>query len=377
MRVGSIGYATCQGLGVLLRSFYDHGIVTDVFILEHSRHPTQWEWYPETTPRCSTRQMDGRAMRKFCSEMDVMLFFETPFDWSLVEYCRQRGVKTVLVPMYECSLQRPPAQFDEYWCPSLLDLRYFCNSPERVTDTSSVEPFSTCFRHDGGGLSWFTTVPVEVEWKQRHTAKVFVHNSGHGGLKGRNGTRELVEGLRHVKTSPTVIIRSQSPIDETILGEVGLARDLSAERDTEGRRKYEFKVNNVSVLLQIGTWSQKELYSDGDVFIFPEKFNGLSLPLQEARAAGMLVICGDRFPMNQWLPTEPLIPVERTVKNRIGPPYMEFDEAVIDPRVIAEKIDEFYGQDIHEYSQDGLAWAKRMSWDVLGPKYKALLEELK
>ena len=149
------------------------------------------------------------------------------------------------------------------------------------------------------------------------------------------------------------------------------------------------------------------------MFVFPEKFNGLSLPLQEARAAGMLVLATDRFPMNTWLPremkagcvrcgsqslrlgdigegercfcnscnhmmkaehlgskTSTLIPVESYNRTCVSPRCLEFDEAVLFPRKIAERIDSLYGKDISAYSESGREWAKTMSWEVLGPRYK-------
>lgn len=383
MRVGAIGYACNSGLGILAKSYYDAKVVTDFFIVEHSRHPTQWDWYPPGTPHCPIRQLDkyGRDLRQFVRGLDVLLCFETPFYWEIVHYARLSGVKTVLMPMYECSLTNPPARFHEYWCPSLLDLRYFAD-PDDYTDRAT--PF-TAYKGQGGSVARFTPVPVEgVPWRQRTEARVFVHNAGHGGLKGRNGTKELVEALPLVKSPATFLLRSQS-------------RDEWLEEELA-------KVSSkVDVHYSSGTIRQEDLYTEGDVFIFPEKFNGLSLPLQEARAAGMLVMATDRFPINTWLPNKvrlpfteakhaategsiatmewqyanPLILPDDFKKNRIGPPYMEFDEAVISPKDIAEKIDEWYGQDMTAYSQSGREWAETMSWEGLAPKYEALLRELK
>lgn len=373
LRVGTVNYACQSGLGILTKSFYDAGIVTDMFIVEHSRHPTCWEWYPQTTPRCPARELDGyaRGLRRFVDDLDVLFCFETPFYWPVVDYAKSRGVKTVLMPMYECSLTNPPATFDEYWCPSLLDLRYF--SEMHMPEGEQVPPFEAC-HGVYGSVSRFTPVPVKVEWRQRTEARVFIHNAGHGGLKGRNGTRELLHAMRYVKSDVRLVIRSQESLGDVL--------NASYPKTT----------------IQEGTLdSPWKNGGSGDVFIFPEKFNGLSLPLQEARASGMLVMATNRYPMNSWLPTEvptpsgavdllsgpegdilnPLIPVVTTVRNRIGPPYMEFDEVTINPRMIAEKIDEWYGRDISVYSSQGKEWAKSMSWETLGPKYRTLLEDLK
>lgn len=364
LRVGSFVYATDQGLGILAKSFYDAGVVTNVMVIRHGRHTTHDDWYPaarQVTDLRNPRQR--RDMEEFAKSMDTMLFFETPFHWPVIDVCRRARVRTALMPMFECEPQVLPAQPDVFINPSLLDQRYY---PSGV----------------------FISVPVNYRWRQRTRARVFVHNAGHGGLKNRNGTAELLEALwlcdclKGATTSAECIIRYQGNLPDT-----------GPRGDFAGKLQWRH-----------GTVDYDTLYEEGDVFVFPEKFNGLSLPLQEARAAGMLVMCGDRFPMNTWLPRHvhnrdddacplndpetycnpvvsgldctcpgPLIPVAGYRKNRIGPPYNEFDEAVFDPRQIAATIDAWYDKDITDYSYQGKLWAEQNSWAKLKPKYMEVL----
>ena len=335
MKVGSLVYATDQGLGILAKSFFDHGVVTDVMVVRHGRHPTH-DWYPGA-PVLGSLEFSAQV-RDFVTEMDAMLFFETPFIWQLMDHCRNvAGCPTALMVMHEC-LHRNVWQHtpDLFLCPSLLDANLFAYKHKHV----------------------YLPVPVEVPWRQRQRAEVFVHNSGWGGLKGRNGTRELLQAMTMVKTPAKLVLRSQQPLDL-----IGGGWDRPREKG--------------QIDFRIGTQLYASLWDEGYVFVFPEKFNGLSLPLQEARAAGMLVMCGDRFPMNQWLPKEPLIPVAGYNRDqRIGPPYQPFDEAIIRPEDISAKIDEWYGRDISEYSLQGKAWAETMSWERIKPEYVRVLEEL-
>lgn len=339
MKIGTINYATDQGLGILVKSFVDAGVVTDIMVVRHGRHHTHDEWYPGA-PHLSDLRSPGQreAAKAFCKSVDVLLFFETPFLWELIPYCREIGVKTFLMPMYECEPEKLPYHPDHIINPSLLDQQYY---PQGV----------------------FIPVPVEYPWKQRTKAEVFVHNAGHGGLKGRNGTAELIEAMRHVKSDAKLILRAQESSRQYWAG--GQLRD-SQDNPV---------ALSPNVEVRIGTFPYEEMFASGDVFVFPECFNGLSLPLQEARAAGMLVMCGDRFPMNTWLPREPLIPVKGYMKERIGPPYNEYDKAIFDPRDIAAKIDEWYGRDITQYSQEGKAWAEAHSWDKLKPRYMETLSQ--
>lgn len=329
LRVGSLVFATDQGIGILAKSFYDAGVVTDVMVVRHGKRPERDDWYPGAKRiTCLNDDKQLRKIMDFCQSVDVMLLFETPFVWSLFDWCGFQGKKTALMVMYECMPKVLPSQPDLILCPSLLDLQYYPQGK-------------------------YLPVPVTQRWYQRDRAEVFVHNAGHGGLKGRNGTRELMEALDYVKSPAKFIIRTQEDF---------------------GRHSIVSKSPNVVVYS--GTLPYDSLYQEGDVFVFPELFNGLSLPLQEARAAGMLVMSTDRFPMNTWLPREPLIRVSGTCTSNVSPRCNDFEQSIIDPRDIAAKIDDWYGKDISAYSQEGREWAKTMSWEALRPKYVKVLEDL-
>lgn len=299
---GSVVFATDQGLGYLARDFYKHGIIDKVFVQHHSSRKNHYDWYPD-------RVRD----REELLDCDTLFFFETPFDWKIIPRVRIKGIKTILMPMYECTNYPLPYIPDLLICPSMLDYDSY--------DHTKV----------------FIPVPVDVPWKERKEAKVFIHNAGNGGLGGRNGTKELLEAMKYVKSPIKLIIRSQVPI----------------EKIEDNRIEYKF-----------GTFDN--IWEVGDVFVFPEKFNGLSLPLQEAYASGLLVMASNRYPMNTWLPHEPLIPVKTYTTERIA---RDFQSAVIDPIDIAAKIDEFYGKDISSYSLQGKTFAHEMSWKVLKKRY--------
>jgi hypothetical protein len=297
-KVGAVVLATDQGLGYLAKSYFDHGLIDYVYIHPHSSRTNHYEWYP------AERTLSEPADLFKC---DTIVFFEEPFHWKLIPQARERGITTVLMVMYECTRNPLPYVPDVILCPSSLDLQYY---PD-------------------GKLH---TVPVEVPWRQRNRAHTFVHNAGNGGLGGRNGTREVIEAWKHVQSPAKLILRSQIPVE----------------------------ADDPRIEVRVGQFD--DIWDEGDVFIFPEKFNGLSLPLQEAYASGMLVMAGDRFPINTWLPKEPLIPVEEYVKDRIS---VEFESARYNPLVIGRKIDEWYGKDISEYSRRGKEWAESNTWKVV------------
>lgn len=317
MRVGSIGYTTYQGLGILLKDFYDNGIIDEVAKVHHHCRVNHHQWFKG--PIIDRTKKNSDAITQFVETMDLMFFFETPFSWELVGYCKKIGVKTLLMPMYECTPTRPELSLiDKIFAPSRLDQQVFPGSK-------------------------FTPVPIPrwVKWKERSRARVFVHNAGHLGLNGRNGTAELIKAIPHVKSPIKLILRSQ---DETL---------------EKHRNQLDPRID-----LRCGTFPQEELYDEGDVFIFPEAFNGLSLPLQEAKASGMLIMANDRFPINTWTQRESLIPVREytSMKKCLA---REVQAAVVNPIDIARMIDYWYDRDIRQHSRQGAHFAELLSWDRL------------
>lgn len=305
---GAIVLATDQGLGYLAREFFNHGLIDKVYIHPHTTRTNHWEWYPRSATVPSTEVL--------LEECDTIFAIETFFDWKVIPKAREKGKKTVIMVMYECTPHPLPYQPDLILSPSLLDSDYYPNSVR-------------------------VTVPVAVAPRVRNMARVFVHNAGNGGLGGRNGTKELLEALQYVKSPIKLILRSQVPIKVP---------------------------NDPRIDYREGTF--ENIWDEGDVFIFPEKFNGLSLPIQEAFASGMLVMCSNRHPFNKWLPTGPMIPVDKYHKERLA---VEFDMAELSPVDIANTIDSWYDKDITELSRLGITWGQENSWEKLKTTYEGYL----
>ena len=107
LRVGTVCYATEQGLGYLAKSFYDIGLIQEVLIFRHPHRdrPTKREWFPNA-PVLTVRPFQGTAVEEWLGKINVALFFETPFDWTLANRCRERGIKTVLTPIRQGPIKR-------------------------------------------------------------------------------------------------------------------------------------------------------------------------------------------------------------------------------------------------------------------------------
>jgi glycosyltransferase involved in cell wall biosynthesis len=216
-------------------------------------------------------------------------------------------------------------------CPSLLDKQYY---PDRSTHIP---------------------VPFEGEWKRRGKITTFVHNSGNGGLRGRNGTKEFVAALTYLDSDCDVIIRTQS--------------DYPTHKD--------IPLTKATVEIRSGDADHSSLYSEGEAFVFPEKFNGLSLPLQEAYASGMVVLATNRFPNYTWLPSKHLIPTRGFCETRIAPHLQRFSEAIVNPIDIAVKMDEAFGTDAGDYSEMARSRVEdEFSWKVLKSRYMELIRNV-
>lgn len=345
MRVGTPCYSTDQGISHLALDFFRAGVVTDPLVFRYPRaartdHP---EWYPPGTPVVGSRA-GSTSLQQVCDWMrriDVMLCFESPLGWGLVAYARNCGVKTAVVTMYEWWPESSPNRFDLYLCPSLLDYDVF-----------------TGLRLPAQFLP--VPAPADVTWTRRTTARRFLHNAGHVGSRNHKGTDTLLRAMEFVESPLELTVRCQ---------EEGLIRKLLA--DYVGTRRDD------RIRVVAGNVPRADLFlPDHDVYVAPERYNGLSLPLQEAFAHGMPVVTTDRYPANTWLPKAPLVAPAGYSRVRVAPGYLEIDEARVEPRALAAKLDELYGADVSAYSDAGRAWAEANSWAALGPKYRAALEGL-
>jgi len=273
----------------------------------------------------------------FLNKINILLVFETPYNWNVISQAKKRGIKVVFIPMYEWSNPVPPVEPDVYLCPSLLDYDIY---KEQYKDTDVKVKY--------------LPIPVdtnEIKSRIRYKARTFVFNNGGGGSLGRNGLKEFLQAIKLVKAQDIeFIIRSQVAIP--------LIQDKRIRYETGQIQK------------------RSDLFKDGDVFVFPHKFNGLSLPIQEALAAGMPVLSTDIYPHNEYLPEDWLFKHEGVDKVKVTPAARTIDSVRINPQKLADKIDEYANQNIAEDSKIAIKIAKGISWKTLLPKYQQFFKSL-
>lgn len=344
MRVGTICYATEQGIGYLPKDFYDNGVITDVMVYRHGSRTNHLEWYPEDTVELVGRPFDGPIVEAWLRKLDVLFQVETPFDWKVMALAKKLGVRTAIMPMYECTPRNIPVGCapDRWLCPSKLDVSYF-KGP-------------------------FVPVPVAQPWHKRGRVWKFLHNGGNLGLRGHKGTKEILQAWELCKKPVDLTVRAQDTAGlRRILWDIG----YTCPERSEGFQAHK---DGKALTVDMRPVKREDLFPhEFDAFVMAEKYNGLSLPIAEARAAGMLVVTSNRFPMNDWLPDWPLIPVSEFRKAAISGAYLEYDEAIVTPQAVADTLDSLHGIDASAYSESGREWAQQNSWEVLKPVWLAEL----
>jgi glycosyltransferase involved in cell wall biosynthesis len=135
-------------------------------------------------------------------------------------------------------------------------------------------------------------------------------------------------------------------------------------------------VDDMKTKFLLGEGNRTTLFEEGDVFVFPHKFDGLSLPIQEAMAAGMPIITTDFFPFNEMLPKELLFAPDDVGKAKLCEDCRNIDLHFIYPKLLAQKIDEWANKDITQYSLQANRMVEELDWGKMLPKYKSLIEKV-
>lgn len=254
-------------------------------------------------------------LRECLKDLDIIVTIETPYNPDLFKVAKEMGVKSVMIPMYEF--------FNDKW--DKPDL-YICPSWQEYNITQGYKFL----------LPWPVNDKV-LKRRKPNKAKVFLYNKGYGGVKNRNSYDEFMKATRLVKSDVKFIINSQGK---------------------NNRENY---------------W---EMWDQGDVFVFPHKFAGLSLPIQEAMATGLPVITTDFNPFNQIINKDLLIKPYKITQEVIS---RKLDFYHTSPQDIADKIDEVAGwpsKRIGELSDEAYEYAQSITWRKLLPQYLEFFEKL-
>lgn len=332
MKLAMICQAGNTGLGNIAWGFQEHFYFDKTLIVDQKPvaiFPDRFKNHRITT---AITQGD---INWLLEEIDILIFFETPYDWNIVIQAHLKGVKTVFMPMDEwLDKSRDELRYvDLFLCPSKRTLENLKNWPGEKIPIDSEVPVD---------LTKFTPRVIEK-------AEVFIHNAGHGGIGNRNSTLELLEAIPMVESDVRFIINSQYPLP---------------------------LINDRRVTVNIANFANYwDMYNEGDVYILLGKYGVAYLGIQEAAASGMPIIFSDTEPFNEYLSRDLLVaPSGYREKALVGGQREKIYS--FDPKTIAEKIDQVAAMKLNEYSMKNLKIAESWSWSVWGPRYKFLFEKL-
>lgn len=332
MKIGTIGYRTKTGLGYQVKSYVKHLPITKVMAVNLSgfNNIPLTDWYPEA------QNVNGyprdHDISEFLNDVDVVLLAETPLSYKLYSMARDRGIKTAVVPNMEF--------FDHFIHPEFPLPDMFI--------VPSVWKYDECkaFADQHGVKCIQLHHPVDREEFPfiERTSKSLLHIAGNPAVYDRNGTFHALAAT-HDLTIVTQNLRLAGLIKQRYSG----TRVLTSVEDSSA------------------------MYSYGDILIFPRRYGGNCLPLNEALSSGMPAIMPDISPNNHLLPKEWLVPA---YKDGFFAPRTKVDLYSVDIEALKQKIEWFNQCDIAEESRKADKIADSISWDTLGPKYMEALESL-
>ena len=294
--------------------------------------------------------IEDPVIDEFLDDLDVVFTAETPYNHWLFERARQRGVKTVLQPMFEfLDWPLPPgvAGPDLYAVPSR-------------------------WRWDDYPFENKVLLPVPVNrdalpYRRRESLHTLLHTVGTGAGHDRNGTALVVEAMRLLprRVDVRLTIRSHHKVPRA-------------------RRR---RIKTIARIADRYT----DVYHDEDVYLMPRKYGGLCLPLNEASACGMPVLMTDISPQSALLPAGALLPAHRvasfaTHTDALLPAqqagsidaHAEIEVFETTPRAIADRITELHADPelVAALSDAADAYADSISWARMTPEYTRVFEEL-
>lgn len=284
---------------------------------------------------------DGHSLpelevRAWLAGLDVVLMWETAYDWRTVTWAKDMGVVTVLMVMPEFHKHRsePLPHPTRWWAPTTWRL-------DLLPEGTPVVP-----------------VPVEDDVFPLTPAGVgdrlqVVHVAGHRAAGDRNGTLALLTAAQRVREPMDIYVHTQ---DER----------LPSVRHV--------KPGVTLHLLPGGKATRPELYAGMHLHVLPRRYGGLSLPAAESLASGLALA------MTQVAPnptTWPILPLRGHWEGRQATPSGEVRSFAADPVYLARVLDDLarHPERVAELQTQATAWAKAHSWSELGPMYRRMLAE--
>lgn len=345
-KVGLIARADNGGLGNLTWEFARHIQPAKILIKDLDDGVTQNRggYFPERYPPSEATQVRTSVglttadedFEWLCDGVDVVYTAEVDYGTNLWGIASAARTVSVLHAMPE--LYRATSRADHVWVPTEWEMH-------RIKKASVVP------------------VPVSLDRFTRHRHRptnevpVFYHIAA-PAMADRNGTIDLIAALPHVQARCKIIFVGQMP------------REVPAKL---GPVEIETRTSPVDAY-----WDVHPV--EGDMFIMPRRYAGLSMPMQEAMAGRRLVVAPNVSPQDKW---PGVVQVKKvSLLQRMVMAGGTFNVYKTDPRAIADIITllasdalKVKDQSLVEVMNDrALSRAQDLSWDVWTSRYQHLFD---
>jgi glycosyltransferase involved in cell wall biosynthesis len=329
-KIGLIARADNTGLGYQTKSYYKWLKPSKTLVVNMrplNGMPQHFEWYPDgyITEGFPTQ----KEVTLFLRNLDVVITAETPYNFEIYSMAKQMGVKTVCVenPEFYDHIKYPDLPTPDV---IILPSMWLYDEIKAHAESKGIQVFQIHHPVDRQDFPY-----------RKRTTKKIIHIAGKPAVNDRNGTWDFM------KAFPNGVITTQS---------TDLAKQITM------RYRHCNVFSNVE--------DPKFLYQLGDVLVFPRKYGGNCLPLNEALSTGMPVIMPDISPNNHLLPEEWLVKA-----NYIGffEPRTKVDMYQVDESSMAQKAEWIRNCNIEEESEKANKIADSISWENLLDKYLEVL----
>ena len=339
-RLGLVGYTNISsGIGCFIRELFDYlGDENTSILSVNAGIKGQEKW---TDRQYSAgRPPSQREITEYLDTFtpDVVLFIETPFAEALYPLCRQRGIKTIAVPMHE-TFSAARLKSDLMICT--------CYSAYEKAQGADVRLL-------------FLPIGLEMFPFVERTGHTFLMNIGYGGPHDRRQSSKVVHAFQMCDNPDARLIvncqQSQFPPG--------------------------VKVPDERITYFTGSRTHpREVYNEGDIYLAPMAYGGYERPILEAMASGMPTLTTNADPMNLFQHDSRFLiePCRKwLIKNSEWVVNTIYNE--VSAEDLAEKMRWLMTIDTAKFSARARAQAFAQSWEDIEIPYletwKGVLEEL-
>lgn len=278
---------------------------------------------------------DKRRVLETFADCTHVFSAETLYDWSLADDLRRLGIKSIVhvnPELWPHANKYDIPHADQWWAPTPWRL-------EHLPYTTRVVP-----------------VPVATEhWPVRNGGVVklrprLLHVVGKPALADRNGTQAFLDSLKYLDcVDVTVTYQGANSWSQPRLG------------------------TGSTIRFVVHTGPYWELYEGQDILVMPRRYGGLCLPVQEAMAAGLVVVMSDCMPQSE---TWPIVPVPVHTGGPVHCLGGNVEAWDCDPVHIAIRIKEAVAH-FEDYWTQSMNWVSEHSWSALLPLYREEFERVR